>query len=322
LTATPYAFRGSGETGSPANVHITHLEIEHYAGSDANSYRAAVWLESASKGWVVDSNDIHANHWGSVGLGNHTTVIGNHFHGNAFVGYSSYGNDSTLFTNNEVDSNTVGGYSCAWSCGGGKMTKSQWARIQNNNFHHNLGKGIWMDADNRYCDISGNTINANTEHGVAYEINEDCAIHNNTITNGGTTHFTSGSGGGVVVASSQNVEIYSNTISNYGNGIAVRYDGSRGTSGWPGVGAWTVKHVHVHDNNISMNVSGSFIGGFDQSGAGVTFADSTDVTFRHNTYSLAGTANYFKWGGTQGNLLTDAAWKVAAKDTTSTYTRH
>jgi parallel beta-helix repeat protein len=323
LTVTPWAFRGTGDAGSPPNVVISHLTILHYAGADAKDQGGVIWQEAATKGWAIDTNDIGFNHWTAVRSGTRSRVVGNRLHHNGNGGYGGYASDSLLLAGNEIDHNNTAAFNCSWQCGAGKLAKSQWARLTHNNVHDNLGKGIWMDIDNRYCVIDSNTVSRNLEAGIFHEIGQDCRITGNTVIGNGALRNDAGSGAGIIVANSIHVEIDHNQVLDNGNGIVARNDGTRGTSSWPNVGPYVLQDVRVHDNTIRMSVSGSFSGAWDGSGTGSAFSAATGVKFYANTYALVGSGSYFKWGTakTAGALVTEVQWKADGQDVSSVLTR-
>jgi hypothetical protein len=89
----------------------------------------------------------------------------------------------------------------------------------------------------------------NDREGILHEISHQAVIRHNTIVaNGGGKH-TWLWGGGVVVSTSDHVEIYGNDVRSNGNGItAVQQDRGSGPRG-----PYRLDALFVHDNNVSAS---------------------------------------------------------------------
>jgi len=308
LTAAPYAFRGTGETGFPKNVTIRGMVIEKYAGGEGGNEGGAIWTEKGADGWLIDSVETRYNHFAGIRFAGHARVRGSFTHDNALEGWSSYRSDSATIEGSESAHNNTDGYICTWNCGGGKMAETRWFTARNNYVHDNLGNGIWLDIDNRWCLIEGNRVIGNRNQGIFQEIGEDCVIRNNDVERNGVTRRGDDLGGaGILVVSSQDVEVAGNRVLDNGNGIGIREDNHRGHGIY---GEWTTKNVWVHDNTVRLSVPGSLTGAGDLSGMGTIFSPGT-VRFERNSYDMAGAGSSFTWKGARHS---PAQWRGEGND--------
>jgi len=84
---------------------------------------------------------------------------------------------------NEISLNAVG-YEAAFPCGcsgGMKFFTSTNAAITNNWIHDNGNVGLWVDTNNSFFLIQGNTIDNNYSEGIMYEISYNAVIADNVL---------------------------------------------------------------------------------------------------------------------------------------------
>ena len=288
MTVSPYAFRGTGETGFPRHVTIRQLVVEKYAGGEKGNAGGAIWTERGSDGWLIDSVETRFNHFAGIRFASHAVVRHSFTHDNGFEGWNSYQSDSALIEESESARNNAAGYDCRWSCGGGKMVRTRWFVMRNAFVHDNHGTGVWMDIDNRWCVLEGNRVFGNDHQGIFYEISSDCLIRNNDVERNGAHRSDDLGGSGILVVSSQNVEIAGNRVLDNGNGIGIREDDHRGSGLY---GPWTTKNIWVHDNVIRLNRPDALTGVGDLSHTGTIYAPG-NVRFERNQYEGSGGAHF------------------------------
>ena len=118
--------------------------------------------------------------------------------------------------------------------------------IRNVHAHDNDYRGLWADMNARGALIEHNLVEDNWAEGIFYEISQDAVIRNNRIYRNGVRAESWYWDGGITVASSFNVEVYSNRLSGNHNGITGTQQ-NRLDSTPP---AHLLDNYHVHDNLI------------------------------------------------------------------------
>lgn len=157
--------------------------------------------------------------------GNNITITGGRVSGNADLGIG--GGTFTNITINGVQIDHNGGSAnCGFEGGGIKLVDSL-VTVENNNIHDNNCDGVWFDINSGIAGanaVFGNTITNNAHEGIFYEISQSASIHDNVISgNGFQTNGVNTCawlwGGGITLASSFNVQVYHNTLTNNCNGL-------------------------------------------------------------------------------------------------------
>jgi parallel beta-helix repeat protein len=286
-------------------IEITGYSPAHYGG--------AVDINGSS--WTVRNCYIHHN---SVGAGLHwsnTTgmrVLDNRLMYNGEEGFASYKDVGTLFSGNEVAYNNTSHQDWKDEAGGGKFFKSTDLTVTNNYSHGNDGPGLWCDTDCYHVVFDGNRLVNNTAAGIDYEISYDAVIRNNTLSGNGTYHSSSAWYGsaGILVETSQNVQVYGNSSSSDGNGIVLleesRGSGNRGT--------YMVQHVSVHDNEVRSPIKQA--AGLFNELSDTSYWSSKGNSFTHNSYWAPSGGLAFSW---DGQNLTWSGWRSAGQDSTGQY---
>ncbi len=267
--AVSYAF-SSGAKG----VSITNLEIRNY--STGNQWRGAV--VGLGGDWLIESCEIHHNRVAGIYLEKGDPVVrGNNIHHNGRSGLSVRYTDGGLLEDNEIAYNN---YEDKWNwgieAGGGKMWDTTDLVIRGNWSHHNHGPGIWTDHDNIGTVYEDNLIEDNYANGIFHEISYDAIIRNNVIRRNGFDHDAWMWGGGIMIATSQNVEVYGNVIEGNFNGISMTRQ-SRGSGDY---GEWTLKNNYVHDNTI---IDSGLSGAAQDVGNNSIY--SSNIRYEGNTYT-------------------------------------
>jgi parallel beta-helix repeat protein len=123
---------------------------------------------------------------------------------------------------------------------GMKIANSSGVVVRDNYVHDNVGDGIWFDVDSRGALIEGNVATRNTRRGIFFEISKGAVIRWNIAQDNNTSqHSVSG---GIATVSSQDVQIYGNTLGgNMGHGVNV-WDDSR---------SYVPENISVHQNVLN-----------------------------------------------------------------------
>lgn len=260
-------------------VQIINIEIRDYEPGD---WRGAI--SGMGGDWLVEDCDIHHNRTAGIWLEEGDPVVrNNRIHHNGRSGVSVRYTQGGLVENNEIAYNN---YQDKWSwgteAGGGKMWSTTDLVLRGNWSHHNHGPGLWTDHDNIGTIYENNLIEDNYANGIFHEISYDAVIRNNVIRRNGFDHDAWMWGGGIMIASSQNVEIYGNTLEDNYNGIAMTRQ-NRGTGAY---GLWTLANNYVHDNTV---IDSGMTGAAQDVHSNAIY--SAGLRFENNTYT--GTSSWF-----------------------------
>jgi parallel beta-helix repeat protein len=303
ISDTPFAFSGASE-----NVTIRGLAIQKYANSAQfgaiHNYGTDTQV---GKKWVIEDNEISLNHGIGVRVDEGALVKNNYIHHNGQLGIAGSGK-GIVIEDNEIAYNNTQGFNFYWEAGGTKFVRTQDLIVRRNFSHHNKGPGLWTDGDNIYTVYEDNRVLNNETSGIFHEISYDAIIKGNQVEGNG---FAIGwySGAGILIASSPNVEVKENVVSNNANGIvAIQQNRGRGPQG-----PYEVKNLNVHDNLISMDVGAS---GVALDPGATPFSKSNGNTFTHNTYKLGNEKNYFVW---LEKALTKEEWLEQGQDSTGKF---
>jgi hypothetical protein len=201
------------------------------------------------------------------------------------VAYST----GTLVENNTIAfNNWQVAFKWGWEAGGTKFWKTVNLVVRGNHSHDNHGPGLWDDKNNYNILYENNLVEDNYANGIFHEIGYKATIRNNVIRRNGFGHDSWLWGAGVLIASSQDTEVYGNTIEGNYNGITMtqqnRGEGDRGP--------YLVQNNRIHHNRI-IN-SGATGAARDTDSAAIY---NSNNTFDSNEY--VGT-NKLKWE--EGNL--------------------
>ena len=206
-----------------------------------------------------------------------------------------------LVEGTEISFNNTARFRLDWEGGGTKFVGDDIV-IRNNYSHDNYGTGLWFDVNSQNGLIEGNTVERNFRAGIFFEVSKGGVIRNNyTAYNGlddprGVWWLWSG---GITVASSEDVEIYGNTLVNNANGITAIQQ-ARGNFPWgdPRV----VKNLFVHDNHVTMDRG--------HTGLAQDIGDNAIFTSRNNRFIgnvyVTGSGDFFEW---DNRRLTFDEWR-------------
>ncbi len=151
-----------------------------------------------------------------------------------------------IVEDSEIDHNNIEGFNAGWHGGGLKATVRSNAIYRRNNVHHNSGSGLWTDTRCNGVEFADNRIHDNSGPGIFYEVSDGAKIHGNILYNNNAHNGDNwGWQGSILISTSKNAEVYSNTVAWSGDGISVIWQPMRGDQPSGGVrGNW------VHDNTI------------------------------------------------------------------------
>ena len=255
-----YAIYGDSTSPGPRNVTVRGFVVENF--HTPLQYGAIEDLNGP--GWIIQDNHITKNAAAGVTTGNNVRVLDNLIDHNGQEGFSAHG-DGGLYQGNEIAYNnyklTING---DWEAGGGKAWATTDLTFKSNYVHDNGGPGLWVDTNNIYTTVDGNTISDNWGAGIYDEISYNALIINNTITGNGMPSSPGGGqrrgwawdagiqlrrSGGVSAVSP--LIISGNTVANNYNGISLIQSPRSSCIGR--YGPCNVQNVLVENNWITMS---------------------------------------------------------------------
>jgi parallel beta-helix repeat protein len=236
-----------------------------------------------SNNWTVEYTEIVSSKNVGIVFPGDSLLRNNYIHHNAFSGYMGPYVHNTTLEANEIAYN-------GWQQ---KVMESANVTFRNNFVHHNTGAGIWFDSNNTGALVEGNRVEDNGHAGIWYEISSDAIFRNNVIRRSADT--------AIFVSTSQNVQIYGNTLENNFRGIVYFLNCSTAT----GQG-FDLRNNTAHDNTIVVGTqSGVFANGFSYAGCTATqvapyAGGSKGLTFSRNTYRVPSLSGwYWLWDATK-----------------------
>ena len=304
LVETTVAKRAFGSYSHDAdNVTVRGLVVEKF-GNQAQFGAIDSFFGS---GWVIEDNEVRLNHGAGIRGNAGSVVRNNHVHHNGQLGLAGFGKN-LLVEGNLVEHNHTLGFDTSWEAGGSKWQRTDGLVLRDNVFRNNRGHGIWIDIDNINALIEGNRSDGNDKAGIFYEISYDGVIRNNTVSGNGFVRNSSwGRSSGIMIANSQNVEVYGNTVDRNRHGITLFHQ-DRGSGEH---GPYDLRNVNVHDNLIIMETGHT--GLMEDVGSQAVF-ESWNNRFHHNTYKVAGTDRWH-W---DGRLRSFSEWQALGQGNGST----
>jgi hypothetical protein len=315
--------------GNVADVTIGDLIIDKYAApggygaiSGVDPYSTTI---APSYEWTVTNVEVRNCHGAAVWLGNHMTIVNSYLHNNGEFGAAGTGNNIN-FNYNTVSYNNLAGFVQEFG-GGTKFSQVENLEVEHNTATNNLGAGLWDDLATVNAVYAYNTTQNNMVAGIFHEIGGKASIYNNTVTLDGIDHRGTGLwyGGGIMIANSNDVQVYNNTVVNSQNGI-IEQAKDRPDCPSP----CYLKNVSVYDNNITQDQSvmpGKVAAGilvtsnyplgntvYTSSSSGNTFGINPNTnTAAYNTYTLTpSTGDLFVWieDGTPNTAITYSTWEA------------
>lgn len=301
-TVTGDGTRTSGIRITSSNVTLETLSVTSVANALQTGAINASGVNNVTLRNVTTSNSTGACI--SVTNSSGSLVTGSVMSGCTQEGYHFSGVSSLTFSGNRVTGNNAARtVARGWEAGGGKLAHGcSNVDFSNNEVDHNGGPGIWFDIG---CGpnvvISGNRVHDNWAAGILYEISSSALITGNVVWHNAiqsTSPDAWGWGAGILLSSSNNVEVASNVLAWNGDGISVI---SQNRSDAPG----PVVNVYVHDNDI-FSVDGwpassqNYALDWLEDWAGVLFVSGSSNRAAANAfwYSTPESVGRYGWGGT------------------------
>jgi len=256
--------------------------------------------------WIVRNNEVADNRGAGIFAGHGWRVLNNHVHHNGQIGVKAEGSD-ILIEGNQISHNNTDNHNPYWEAGGTKFVWTTNLVVRGNNVHNNRGPGIWTDIDNVHSRIENNTVRDNFGPGIFHEISYDAVIRNNLVERNGHGYPAWVDGAGILLNSSQNTEIYGNTLRNNNDGIGL-IEAYRGNGA---LGQYRLRNVLVRNNTIVLGSGGEHgVVSVDNRGAGQM--QDWNIRFEGNTYTdNTGGSRPFRWNGSSQSW---DDWRAAGHD--------
>ena len=293
-----FAFSGAAD-----DVVVQGFEIVDYG---TPTQYGSVYISGS--GWLVEDNEVHGSEGAGISVrddqgpavGN--VIRNNRIHHNHQLGVAVTGSVGTVLEGNEIAyNNWLGEYNWGWEAGSSKFWETRDLIVRGNWSHHNDGPGLWADTDNVGTVYENNVVEDNDGPGIFHEVSGRAVIRNNVIRRNGFTSPGWLWGAGIVIAASDNVDIYGNRVEGNFNGITlVQQDRENGH---------VVASVHVHDNTL---VDTGITGAATDTGDDSIFYD--DNWFDNNAYH--GDVEW-AWDGIAG--IGWGEWRSTGNGGNSTY---
>jgi hypothetical protein len=201
-TVAAFAFEGTA-----SDVLIRNITVEKYssvAGKGAIQGKGG-------PGWIVENCEVRLNSGAGIVIGTGGRVRGCDVHHNGQIGIAGQGKD-ILIENNRIWENNTHGFDFEWEAGGVKVVASDGVVFRRNHVHDNIGPGLWCDIECRDVVYEGNLVERNHDAGIFHEISYQAIIRDNVLRYNGFGHRKWFWGPEILVAASQDVEVYGNTL--------------------------------------------------------------------------------------------------------------
>ncbi len=242
--------------GTAGGVQIENLIVQEYA-SLAQTGAVGGYKDGAN--WIVSHVESRWNHGTGISLGPGGQILNSYSHNNGQMGVAIVDGANSSVVSNEISWNNYAGYSTTWEAGGSKFWMTTNLVVESNYVHDNNGNGLWTDCDNVGTLYEHNTVTNNAGAGILHEISYNAVINNNTVEGNNTATDSTLWNSQIVLANSQNVEVYGNTVevaADGGNGVGLINE-QRGT-GTQGV--WAAANNSIHNNTITyLGAGGSSV---------------------------------------------------------------
>ena len=273
----------SAFSGAATNVTLDSITVMNY---DTGWQGAAIQPQTHASGWVVRNVSALHNGWAGLMAADGMKILGGHYNDNDQLGIGGNAATGVVLDGLDGDTATIDGPELAhnhalhasyeYESGGMKWDVGQ-VTIRNAYVHDNDYRGLWADMNARGALIEHNLVEDNWAEGIFYEISQDAVIRNNQIYRNGVRAENWYWDGGITVASSFNVEVYSNRLSGNHNGITGTQQ-NRLDSTPP---AHLLDNYHVYDNLICATGAGGHpTGVVADNGANLAVRD---ISFTDNT---------------------------------------
>jgi parallel beta-helix repeat protein len=280
-----------------SHVLIRNVTIEKYASV---AQKGAIQAEEAV-GWIVENCEVRLNSGAGIAAGTGSLVRGCNIHHNGQIGITGAGQD-ILIENNRIWANNIRGFSSGWEAGGVKIALGDGVVFRGNHIHDNLGPGLWSDINCHNLLYEGNIVERNNGTGIYHEISFNAVIRNNIVRHNGIADNGWFGGSGIVIAASQDVEVYGNTltVSPSKCGIMLIDQGRDDQAQAHGGPIHKTRDNKVHDNDMTFEGAACAGGASDVKPGHENFSIITDGNnlFDGNVYRVPRTSGpaHFVWG--------------------------
>jgi hypothetical protein len=305
LSVVPHAFVSDAD-----DVTISDLVIENYASPAQTGAVQAQLLGDGGRGsgWLLSNIEVFGSHGVGIRTGDVTTVRDSHVHHNGQLGIAVSGGTDVVIEDTEIAFNNVAGFNWMWEGGGLKATRCDGLVVRNTYSHDNEGPGLWTDIDAVDTLYEANRVVDNAAAGIFHEISGAAVIRDNTVEGNGFDNSSWLWGAGILIAASNDVEVYGNVVSGNADGIA----GIQQERGDGPYGPRLLRNIAVHDNTIRM--AGGHTGVVQDSGDSSVFTDR-NIVFSSNTYVHV-SGRRFAW---DGRYLDRDGWLATGQDEGATW---
>ncbi len=293
---------GNGQTiaftGNAKGVVIDNLIIDGYSPGHQGGM---IWVGSATN-WTIKNSEFRNSTDGGLNVKDGFKVLNNYIHHNRQIGIKAHG-ANILIEGNEISyNNYLNEFKVAWEAGGSKFIKTTNMIVRGNYVHNNTGAGLWTDIDNTGTLYENNVVLNNTGPGIFHEISYSAIIRNNRIEGNAHGFYR----GGILIANSQGVQVYGNTLKGNDGGIILIHD-DRGSGNQ---GTYHTRNITVTDNYSAYTVKAT--GLYKNASSG----DTSNIKFDRNTYKTGTLSSPFRW--TSGDL-SKSQWQGLTQDLNGTW---
>jgi len=294
IAVMAYAFESAA-----SGVRIDNVTIEKYATSPQ---KGAIQAEQATT-WIIENCTIRLNSAAGITAGIGTRIQRCKIHDNGQIGVTGSGRDIRV-EDSQIWANNTRGFDPGWEAGGVKLSFGDGTVFRGNHVHDNMGPGLWCDGDCRDTDYDSNIVERNHGAGIFHEISYAAAIRNNIVRHNGTAENEWLWGSDILIAGSQDVEIYGNTVTSGPGKCAImlidqgRDDRPRGRRG----PLYKTQNNKIHGNDLTFEGAACAGGASDVEPDHESFTIITDGnnTFDRNLYRVprGHALVQFEWGHT------------------------
>jgi parallel beta-helix repeat protein len=240
---------------------------------------------------------VRLNSGAGIAAGTGTRVRGCNIHHNGQIGVTGAGRH-VLVEGNRIWANNTRGFDPGWEAGGVKIAPGDDVIFRGNHVYDNRGPGLWCDGDCRNVLYEDNIVERNHEEGIFHEISFNAIIRNNIVRNNGVDNNGWFWGNDILVAGSQDVEVYGNTITvTRGKCGVMLIDQTRETKAGE---KYKTRNNKVHHNDMTFEGAACAGGVSDAEPGDENYAiieDGNNV-FDENTYRVpeGSGRSRFPWG--------------------------
>jgi len=293
--------RSSWMVITSSNVTVTGFTMRY---ADNAPQTGALQTANGVRNVVISNCDLSYAHGADVSIGgaSYSRVVSCRIHhgGQEGVHVGGSGGTGNLIANNRIYDNNTAGFNVEVEAGGMKAAGQTDLTVSGNLVYGNDGPGLWCDIHCQGWVVKGNRIYDNAYAGIMFEIGDGATISGNVVWQNGWSKPAWGWGAGILISSSRNANVYSNTVAWNAAGISVI---SQNRSDAPG----PVTGDYVHGNTI-VGQPGRFLLAWLQDWGGVLYAASSGNDGAADRYYVTAAENgqqRFEWNASAiGSLAT------------------